>query len=165
MKNYMDSDYALNKYSKGIVYKFADSIVEVTMADYLRENPGKTEADFLELKALSDGMYLDQVRQETAQGNKLVALRDIEDSENYSAKPPDEEYAEADERRRVLTAADKLFASGELTEIQAKRFRQYIYGKKSARQIAEVEGVSNKNVSKSINYAKKKLKKYFDRQG
>ena len=46
LKNYTDSDYAINKYSEGIVYKFADGIVEVTLADYLRDNPGKTEEDF-----------------------------------------------------------------------------------------------------------------------
>ena len=43
MKNYKDSDYALNKYSQGIVYKFADGIVEITLEDYLRDNPDKTE--------------------------------------------------------------------------------------------------------------------------
>jgi hypothetical protein len=40
MKNYKDSDYALNKFSEGIVYRFADRIVEITLEDYLAENPG-----------------------------------------------------------------------------------------------------------------------------
>jgi len=56
MKHYTNSDYALNKYSEGIVYRFADSIVEITLADYLAENPSKTEGDFRELKELSDGI-------------------------------------------------------------------------------------------------------------
>lgn len=51
MRNYKDSDYALNRYSQGIVYKFADSIVEVTLEDFLRSNPDKAEKDFVELKA------------------------------------------------------------------------------------------------------------------
>ena len=46
MKNYKDSDYALNKYSEGIVYKFADRIVEITLSAYLTENPDKTAEDF-----------------------------------------------------------------------------------------------------------------------
>ena len=46
MKNYRESDYALNKFSKGIVYKFADETVELTMEDFLRETPGATEEDF-----------------------------------------------------------------------------------------------------------------------
>lgn len=70
MKNYRDSDYALNKHSKGIVYRFADKIVEVTLAGYLAENPDKTEADFRMLKELSDSIYLDQVQDENAQTKK-----------------------------------------------------------------------------------------------
>ena len=54
MKHYTNSHYTLNKYSQGIVYKFADEIVEITLADYLASNPNKTEADFLALKELSD---------------------------------------------------------------------------------------------------------------
>jgi len=61
MKNYKNSDYALNKFSEGIVYKFADLIVEVTLEDYLVENPGKTAEDFIELKSLSDEIYHQQV--------------------------------------------------------------------------------------------------------
>ena len=78
MKNYRKSDYALNKFSEGIVYQFSDGIVEISMADYLRDNPGKTKKDFLELKAISDDIYLEQVRLETAQGNKLFSLADLE---------------------------------------------------------------------------------------
>jgi hypothetical protein len=61
MKNYQSSDYALNKYSSGIVYHFADEIVEVTLENYLTENPDKSEADFRALKELSDAIYLEQV--------------------------------------------------------------------------------------------------------
>lgn len=45
MKNYKDSDYALNKFSEGIVYRFADRIVEITLEDYLAENPGYIEQE------------------------------------------------------------------------------------------------------------------------
>ena len=62
MRNYKDSDYALNRYSQGIVYKFADGIVEVTREDYLRDNPDQTEDDFAQLKALSDEIYYLQDR-------------------------------------------------------------------------------------------------------
>ena len=64
MKNYKDSNYALNKYSQGIVYQFADGMAEITLEEYLRENPDKTESDFKELKALSDEIYYQQSRQE-----------------------------------------------------------------------------------------------------
>ena len=52
MKNFDKSDYALNKFSEGIVYKFSDEIRVITKEQYLRENPDKTEEDFLRLKAI-----------------------------------------------------------------------------------------------------------------
>lgn len=67
MKNYKDSDYALNKFSEGIVYRFADRIVEITLDHYLAENPDKNEQDFWELKALSDEIYHQQVMHEIGQ--------------------------------------------------------------------------------------------------
>ena len=44
------SDYALNKFSEGIVYQFSDRTLEISLEDFLRDNPGKTEADFMALK-------------------------------------------------------------------------------------------------------------------
>lgn len=47
MKNYKDSDYALNKYSEGIVYQYADGRKQtIWLEDYLAANPGKTAEDF-----------------------------------------------------------------------------------------------------------------------
>ena len=68
MKNFDKSDYALNKFSEGIVYKFSNEIREITKEQYLRENPNKTEEDFLKLKEISDEIFLDEIRYETAQG-------------------------------------------------------------------------------------------------
>ena len=56
MKNYRNSDYAANKNSKGIVYRFANQTIEITLEDYLRENPDKNEADFTELKSHQRGI-------------------------------------------------------------------------------------------------------------
>ena len=68
MKNYRKSDYALNKFSEGIVYQFSDRTLEISLEDFMRDNPGKTEADFMALKAVSDEIYLEQARLETAHG-------------------------------------------------------------------------------------------------
>ena len=54
MRNFDKSDYALNKFSEGIVYKFSNQIREITKEQYLRENPNKTEGDFLKLKEISE---------------------------------------------------------------------------------------------------------------
>ena len=90
MKNYRDSDYAVNKFSKGIVYRFDDETIEITLEDYLRENPDKTEEDFLRLKAISDEIFLEEIRLETAQGRKLVSINDLENNLACAIPPVDE---------------------------------------------------------------------------
>ena len=62
MKNYKDSDYAANKYSPNIVYRFGNETVEITLKKFLADNPNMTEDDFLRFKALSDAFYLEQVK-------------------------------------------------------------------------------------------------------
>ena len=57
MDDYKKTDYALNKNSPHIVYKFGDEIIEVTLEDYIKQNPDKTPEDFTELKAISDENY------------------------------------------------------------------------------------------------------------
>lgn len=81
LKNYRESDYALNKYSQGIVYKFADSIVEVTLEDYLRDNPNGTEADFAKLKAWSDGVYHKREMQEQRTCRQNVSIDQVPEVE------------------------------------------------------------------------------------
>ena len=73
MQNYRKSDYAVNKNSPNIVYRFHNEIIEITLEDYLKENPDKTEHDFAELKALSDQIYYEQDRAESAQTRKDVS--------------------------------------------------------------------------------------------
>lgn len=67
MRNYKESDYALNKFSEGIVYKFADGIVEITLEDYLQDNPDKSKDDFDKLKAISDEIYHEQAYRKIGQ--------------------------------------------------------------------------------------------------
>ena len=71
MQNYRKSDYAINKNSPNIVYRFHNEIIEITLEDYLKENPDKTEHDFAELKALSDQIYYEQDRAESAQTARM----------------------------------------------------------------------------------------------
>ena len=92
MKNYRKSDYALNKFSEGIVYQFSDRTLEISLEDFLRDNPGKTEADFMALKAVSDEIYLEQARLETAQGNKTFSMTGLEDATAHPAPSLDDSY-------------------------------------------------------------------------
>ena len=131
------------------------------MADYLRDNPDKTEKDFLELKALSDELYLEQARLETAQGNKLVFLADLEDTVVYPAPSLDDSCIQADENRRVKLAVDKLFQCGKLTPKQKERFVRHFFAGVSLREIASDEGVHFTSVDECIRRAVDKLRVYF----
>ena len=161
MKNYRDNDYALNKYSQGIVYKFADSIVEVTKEDYLRDNPNKTETDFAELKALSDEIYYQQDRQEQRISRRDVSINGLE--KTIIAGPPniETELLQKETKEKLLEAAKQLLHSGKLTPVQRRRFLLYFFQGMSTRQIARLEGVHQRAVWDSLKWAGKKLKKFY----
>lgn len=162
MRNYQESDYALNKYSEGIVYKFADGIVEVTLADYLRDNPDKTEQDFQTLKALSDEMYHEQDLDEAAYGKRARKLDWLAESEEYAAPSADMTLIHNSEKGQALKAAKRLLESGKLTEVQRRRFILHFFQGFSTRQIAKMEGVRQRAVWDSLMWAGKKLKKFYD---
>ncbi|MBP3918940.1 MAG: RNA polymerase subunit sigma-24 [Clostridia bacterium] len=164
MKNYNKSDYAINKYSNGIVYCFADETIEVTLELYLLENPDKTESDFLELKMLSDTIYREQDRSETNQTRphkrvpiNLCGINDDSDIDPLTA------YIEKIDRENAAHAIRQLLDSGELTRIQEMRFRAHFFNGKSARQIAREEGVDHKAVLDSISQAIEKFSKFFSK--
>ena len=164
MSNYQNSDYALNKYSDGIVYRFADGIVEITFADYLAENPDKTEADFLALKKFSDSNYYEDDRANYRQTWKDMPFADTDETlfnaeisaegsyfGDIEAYEEDGRYQEKVES--MLNALDKL------TEVQRRRYLQYYIQGLSAREIAKQEGTNHKSVLESLNGAEKKIKK------
>lgn len=161
MRNYKDSDYALNRYSQGIVYKFADGIVEVTQEDYLRNNPDKTEADFADLKAMSDEIYYWQDRQEHRTSHLNVSMSGMEETVIVTALAIDEELIRKGEEEKALEAAKKLLQSRKLTSIQRRRFLLYFFEGLSTRQIAKLEGVHQRAVWDSLKWAEKKLKKIY----
>ena len=169
MPDYRKSDYAINKYSPNIVYRFHDEIIEVSLEDYLKENPDKTEQDFAELKALSDQIYYEQDRAESAQTRKDDSLTGLEESKVCATRPLDEEWEEKmiefQNRLYARRAFEKLFKGDVLTELQKRRFCLYIFKGLSIRQIGRLEGRSHQVVAKSLNLAIRKLKKFFAEQG
>lgn len=161
MKNYKESDYALNKYSEGIVYRFADRTVEITLEDYLAENPSKTAKNFLELKALSDEIYHEQVMQENRTSRLDVSIHGLEETEVFATADPDTELIHKSDTRQAMEAARQLLESEELTETQRRRFILHFFKGYSYRKIAAMEGVFFTSVAESIVAASNKLKKYF----
>ena len=162
MRNYKDSDYALNRYSKGIVYKFADGIVEITLEDYLRDNPDKTEEDFAELKAMSDEIYYQQDRQEYRVSHRDVSSSGMEDTLVASASSVDAELIQKAEEKKALEAAIRLLESGKLTDVQKRSFYLPFFQGLSTRQIEKLEGINQKTAWESLMWAEKKLKKIYN---
>ncbi|MDD3393241.1 MAG: RNA polymerase subunit sigma-24 [Anaerotignum sp.] len=161
MKNFKDSDYALNKFSEGIVYRFADRIVEITLDDYLAENPGKTEQDFLELKALSDEIYHEQVINENRTSRLDISINGMEETEALATGSLDTELIHKSDMKKATEAAKRLLDSGDLTQVQRRRFLLHFFQGLSYRQIASCEGVHFTSVHESIEAATAKLQKFF----
>jgi DNA-directed RNA polymerase specialized sigma subunit len=165
MMNYRESDYALNKYSDGIVYRFADSIVVITLSDYLAENPGKAEADFLELKKMSDRDYLRKDRSDNAQTKKNDTLDEA--ALNLAPSPEETLINKIDEREEVKIRRQRLGkayqALDRLTEVQRRRYLLYHVKGKTIREIADIEGVFFTSVHECLQAAEKKIKKFLKR--
>lgn len=156
MKNYKESDYALNKYRQGIVYKVADGIVEVTLGDYLRDNPDRTKADFAALKAWSDEVYHKQAVQEQRICRRNVSIDQVPETE-FAVIPEFGQslMAEPDEGTKALNAAYQLLYSGMLTKVQQRRFVLHCFKGISTRQLAVLEGVCQQTVWESLMRAEK----------
>jgi len=164
MQNYKDSDYALNKYSEGIVYRFANGIVEVTLAGYLAENPGKTEADFRALKAISDSLYLEQVQAGNSQTYKNSPYDELNETALcQSPSPEDYHIGKIDAREEAERRRERLYianlALGKLTEIQRRRYLMHHAEGMTTREIADIEGTHFTTVHESLQAADKKIKK------
>lgn len=148
MRKYWTSDYAVNKDREGIVYQFADgSEIEISLTEYLQVNPDKTEQDFMELKALSDDIYYEQALEDTRYGKRKQSLGKLEDSEQFATPEVDTLLIHNSDKGQALKAARLLLESGDLTEVQRRRFIRHFFEGQSYRQIAGQEGVHFTSVS------------------
>ncbi len=136
--------------------------MEITLEDYLRDNPDKTEEDFAELKARSDEIYYQQDRQEYRVSHRNVSISGMEDSVIASALSVDAELIQKAEEKKALETAIRLLESGKLTDVQKRRFCLHFFQGLSTRQIAKLEGVHQRAVWDSLMWAEKKLKKFYE---
>ncbi len=164
MKNYRASDYAANKYAHGIVYRFANETVEVTLEDFLRENPGKSATDFAELKALSDSLYLECDRADYRQNSKNIPISGFAEAATLCAPSAEAEVIDiplqAANAKKQRERLEKVLSA--LTATQRRRYIQHEGEGLSSWAIAEREGVSHQSVLESLNDAKKKIKKVLE---
>ena len=161
MKNYRESDYALNKFSEGIVYKFANETIELTMEDFLREIPGATEEDFLRWKAFSDNDYLVQARKDNAQTKKNISNNELEETAACGGMSLEDEYIAAEDRERDLHIIEEFFSAVKLTERQKQRFLLHYCDGLTFREIALKEGVHFTSVRDSIEQVTQKFRKFY----
>lgn len=162
-KNFNHSDYALNKNSKGIVYRNADgSRLEITFEKVSATDPTFTQEDFDKLKSFSDEVYHQQENADNRQSYYVKATLNEEISSDWIATPTLEEEllqkADAPKNavKKIYTAINTL-----LTETQRRRLILHAFKGLTTREIAKIEGTNNKSVHESIVAAQRKIKKFL----
>ena len=169
MRNFTESDYAINKKADGIVYRFADQTVVVTLEDYLHENPGKTTADFAALKTLSDEDYYETDRRDYRQTWKNTPLDKLFEEETaiLSISSMEDDYIEREEQKDLSAKQKSLAvnAMNTLTDAQRRRYLLYHVHGMTYREIGKAENANHKSVEESILAAEKKIHKFLSNQG
>ena len=172
------SDYAVNKKSEDIVYRFADGasvsikrgtdgiivtqrssegdIVVVSVSE--KEMPADS---FEHWKPLLDEDYRERERAEIHSTRRDVSLYLLEETECVSCESTEDVVVrneEPPENYRTIENARSILATC-LTETQRRRYFLYHRDGLTYRKIAELEGVDPMAIQRSLKYAEKKIKK------
>ena len=166
MKNYKNSSYAANKYSKDIVYNSEVSgSTAITLEGFLKSDPTLTEAEFEFWKNWSDQNYLEESRGDNKQSWKAVSLSNLEyilDSTQLSLEEMVEDKTmEGLVLQTLKQTVAVLLSDSVLTETMKVRFEMFYIQGMRVIEIAEAQGVDEKAVRKSLESIKAKLIKVF----
>ena len=166
MKNYKNSSYAANKYSKDIVYNSEVSgSTAITLEGFLKSDPTLTEADFEFWKNWSDQDYLEESRGDNKQSWKAVSLSNLEyilDSTQLSLEEMVEDKTmESLVLQTLKQTVAVLLSDSVLTETMKVRFEMFYIQGMRVIEIAEAQGVDEKAVRKSLERIKAKLIRVF----
>ena len=152
-----DSIYALNKKDpEAIVYPSANGkLIRVTREDF------PSEEEFLSFKKWSDENFHEEEKLDHREANHVLSADDL--SEAALAVPAadvlmERQHERAEKRRIASDMVVKL--KDKLTDIQFRRLWMYHVDGKTEEEIAEIEGVAQQQISKSIIAAEKKIKKF-----
>ena len=105
MKNYKNSSYAANKYSKDIVYNSEISgSTSITLDDFLKSDPTLTKADFEFWKNWSDEDYRVESKETNNQTKKDVSFTSLDEVVAGVGLSLEEQYEEDECERIYLTA-------------------------------------------------------------
>lgn len=158
--NYRKSNYGINKNRKGIVYQYADgSTLEITLEKISATDPTFTQEDFDQLKKFSDDLYHKEEKSDCLYGKWVkTALDDNKDSDWLATETLEDEIFEKQNEKEIF---DKVYdvIYNTLTETQKRRLMLFAFKGLSTREIAVMEGASQKSVWESINTAQNKIKK------
>ncbi len=170
MSGHEKSIYVLNKFSKNIVYRFGDEIKEISLEDYLKENPTHTKENFLKIKKFSDEIFYEEDLAESRYRKKKRSIHMVKEEKLFIKENPLSELIKKEEDnqlemdiKRLENAIELLLDGKKLTEIQKRRFILYFYHKKSLREIAALEGVNHNAIHRSIKFSMKKIKTFFQK--
>jgi hypothetical protein len=153
-----DSDYALNKHSPNIVYRQADG-------SRLEVKPGECP-DFGRWKDFSNRDFKELDRHDQIEAQGRVTFNDLTDTDTESAltvEDADEQDESAQADTRTIENAMAILEQC-LTETQRRRYLLYTYDGKNTRQIAQIEGVSQRTIMESLHESAKKIK-IFSKKG
>ena len=152
-----NSIYALNKKDPdAIVYPSANGkLIRVTREDF------PSEEDFLAFKKWSDENFHEEEKLDHREANHVLSVDDL--SEAALAVPAADVLLERQHERaeKCKIASDMVVKlKDKLTDIQFRRLWMYHVDGKTEEEIAEIEGVAQQQISKSILAAEKKIKKF-----
>ena len=152
-----NSIYALNKKDPdAIVYPSANGkLIRVTREDF------PSEDEFLAFKKWSDENFHEEEKLDHREANHVLSVDDL--SEAALAVPAidvlmERQHERAEKRKIASDMVVKL--KDKLTDIQFRRLWMYHVDGKTEEEIAEIEGVAQQQISKSIIAAEKKIKKF-----
>ena len=152
-----NSIYALNKKDPdAIVYPSANGkLIRITREDF------PSEEEFLAFKKWSDENFHEEEKLDHREANHVLSVDDL--SEAALAVPAadvimERQHERAEKRKIASDMVVKL--KDKLTDIQFRRLWMYHVDGKTEEEIAEIEGVAQQQISKSIIAAEKKIKKF-----
>ncbi len=166
MKNYRNSSYAANKYSKDIVYNSEISgTTSISLEDFLKSDPNLTEADFEFWKKWSDLDYETEAKVINRCTKKNVSFSNLAESLSSSGLSMDDYYeereAELNYHIAIGEAISMFFKEGYATEKMKQRFKMYYIDGMSVREIAKVFHVNRPSVYESLSSAMRIFKLLF----
>ena len=147
-----NSDYALNKRSRGAIVckSVTGRNIQITRRDF------SSDAEFERWKAWSDKDYHATEKRDRRYNDRCTALNEAIDGTAPSAEDIVIAEAERLDRQRL-----SQIVRDSLTETQYRRLCLYYLERMSESEIAELEGVGQSRISRSLAAAKGKLKKIF----